>query len=71
MAYHDFAFQADAKVRLQRPHCPRCGDAPLFPHIAEFAGERRIRHSWVCETCGNAFQTTVKLPSGAGARDRD
>ena len=70
MTYHDITFQTDAKVsRMKRPHCPRCGDMPLFPHAAEFAGERRIRHSWVCETCGNAFQTTVRLPGGNRPRD--
>lgn len=69
MAFHDVEIQAESVVhRLERPKCPRCGDVPLFPHTAEFAGERRIRHSWVCETCGNAFQTTIKLPGGGKSR---
>ena len=68
MAFHDIAFQAESEVfRLHRPNCPRCGDTPLFPHTAEFAGDRRIRHSWVCETCGNPFQTTIKVPGAVGS----
>ena len=63
MMFHDTAVQTESEVpRLDRPHCPRCGDKPLFPHMAEFAGERRVRHSWACETCGNAFQTTIQIP---------
>jgi transposase-like protein len=67
MLCHD-AFQAESVVRLEQPDCPRCGDATLFPHTAEFAGEGQIRHGWICETCGSAFQTTIELPRGARRR---
>ena len=46
---------------IARPHCPRCGEAPLAPVASEFLAEGRIRHSWTCETCGTSFRTAVKL----------
>ena len=67
MTYHGVTFRtATAATYLERSGlgrsgCPRCGDIPLFPEVAEFAGERCIRHTWVCEGCGHTYQTDVQL----------
>jgi ribosomal protein S27AE len=66
MTLHGVAIRAASKsYRFEQPSCPRCGDAPFLPEAAEFAGEGRIRHSWICEGCGHVFQTAVKLPGRA------
>ena len=62
MTLHGITFRAASEVhRIEQPSCPRCGDALFLPEAAEFAGEGRIRHSWVCEGCGHAFQTAIRL----------
>jgi RNase P subunit RPR2 len=48
--------------------CARCGDTLFAPERSEFAGERRVRHVWACESCGYAFRTLVHVVSRAGLR---
>jgi hypothetical protein len=42
-----------------RPHCPQCANMLLAPEIAEFAGEGRVHHTWLCDACGHEFRTAV------------
>ena len=42
-----------------RPYCPQCNNILLAPEAAEFAGEGRVRHSWLCDGCGYEFHTAV------------
>lgn len=46
-----------------RPVCPQCADRLVAPRIAAFAGEGRIWHMWLCETCDHEFVTCVDLRS--------
>ena len=69
MTLHGVAFRAESEAhRIEQPCCPRCGDTLFLPEMAEFAGEGRIRHSWVCEGCGHAFHTAIKLRSRSKSR---
>lgn len=67
MTLHGAMFRAASAANcFEQPNCPRCGDTLLMPEAAEFAGEGRIQHSWVCEGCGQAFQTAVELLNSSG-----
>ena len=44
-----------------RPLCPHCTSEQLVPEQSEFAGEGRIRHTWICEPCGHEFRTAVEF----------
>jgi len=62
MTCHDVTIQAASAVTChERPGCPCCGDIVLLPVAAEFAGQGCVRHTWVCEGCGHAFQTAVRF----------
>jgi hypothetical protein len=62
MALHDIVFQAESNSRrLEWPRCPCCGETPFLPQTAEFAGDYRVRHNWLCENCGHPFQTVVRV----------
>jgi len=43
------------------PVCPDCGDCLLAPETSEFVDSGEIRHTWLCDSCGNALQTRVPL----------
>lgn len=43
------------------PRCPRCGDRMVAPELSEFVDRGEIRHHWLCDTCGQAFETSVRL----------
>jgi hypothetical protein len=49
---------------FEQPRCPCCNDILLLPDTAEYVGGGCIRHSWVCESCGHPFQTTVDMFDG-------
>jgi transposase-like protein len=54
---------------LSRPNCPRCGSALLVAEESRFSSSGRIDHDWLCDQCGNAFVTSIKLgrvPARAG-----
>ena len=69
MELHDNVFQAESAVgRLEWPQCPCCGETPFLPQTAEFAGDYRVRHNWLCENCGNPFQTIVRVIRGHRSR---
>jgi uncharacterized protein with PIN domain len=45
-----------------RPSCPRCGEllmAPERPEFSECLSRVKIRYFWVCDGCGNSFDTLV------------
>jgi predicted RNA-binding Zn-ribbon protein involved in translation (DUF1610 family) len=46
---------------LSRPKCPRCGSALLVAEESRFSPTGRIDHDWLCDECGNAFVTSIKL----------
>jgi RNase P subunit RPR2 len=46
---------------LPRPHCPRCQDTLVAPERAEFLGEGRIRHNWICESCTHEFRMLIEV----------
>jgi hypothetical protein len=45
------------------PLCPHCGDCLLAPEASELIDHEEIRHTWICESCGGALQTSVSLPA--------
>jgi predicted RNA-binding Zn-ribbon protein involved in translation (DUF1610 family) len=46
---------------LSRPKCPRCGSALLVAEESRFSTGGRIDHAWLCDDCGHAFGTSIKL----------
>lgn len=50
-------------VGLGRPNCPRCGSILLMAEESRFNIRGRIDHAWSCDDCGNAFVTSIRLPS--------
>ena len=46
---------------FEQPRCPCCNDLLLVPDAAEYAGGGCIHYSWVCESCGNPFQTAIDM----------
>ena len=44
-----------------RPHCPDCGVEQFVPERSEFAGEGRVQHVWLCESCNHLFSTAVEF----------
>jgi ribosomal protein L37AE/L43A len=54
---------------LQRvPHpCAQCGATIIAPEWSEYLSERRVRHTWSCETCGYQFESSVYFPASEPA----
>lgn len=46
---------------LSRPKCPRCHSTLLVAEESRFSATGRIDHDWLCDDCGNAFVTSIKL----------
>ena len=42
-----------------RPLCPECGREQFVPEQSSFVDDGCIRHAWLCEACGNAFNTQI------------
>ncbi len=60
------ALRADADGqgrRSLRPSCPKCHDIMIAATASEHVSRCHVRHLWVCESCGHAFATSVKLPA--------
>lgn len=71
MMAHNMMFRVESVVRrFEPPTCPQCGDESFLPQEAAFAGEGRIRHTWVCEGCGHEFRTSVEIPASQRGADR-
>jgi RNase P subunit RPR2 len=47
--------------RLPFPSCPECHAVLIAPAASAHVSERDVRHAWLCEECGHAFTTTVRL----------
>jgi ribosomal protein L37AE/L43A len=47
--------------------CAQCGDELFAPDWSEYLDECRIRHLWVCESCGYQFETLVRYPAAGAA----
>ena len=48
---------------FSRPLCPECGREQFVPEQSSFVDEGCIRHAWLCEACGNAFNTHIEFDS--------
>jgi hypothetical protein len=41
--------------------CIRCNDGLIAPDWSKYISERRVSHSWSCDSCGHRFQTLHHL----------
>jgi transposase-like protein len=48
---------------FSRPLCPECGLEQFVPEQSSFVEDGGIRHAWLCEGCGNAFNTNIEIGS--------
>jgi hypothetical protein len=64
------ALRVDAEQarRLPFPSCPECHAVMVAAAASALVSERQIRHAWLCEDCGHAFTTTVRLTFGRARR---
>lgn len=46
---------------FSRPLCPECGRELYVPEQSSFVGDGCIRHAWLCEACGKAFNTHIDI----------
>lgn len=65
----------DVIVTLMTPSgfgiaCASCGDSVIAPYWSQFVCREQVRHFWVCESCGQGFDTTVELGRKAAAKKR-
>ncbi len=50
--------------------CTSCGDTVIAPHWSQFVCRDKVRHLWICESCGKQFDTTVQLSGKAATSCR-
>jgi hypothetical protein len=41
--------------------CRRCNDKLIAPNWSTYVSERHIRHFWICDGCGQHFETSDRL----------
>jgi ribosomal protein S27AE len=58
----DTAESARPRAQLE---CTQCGNSLFMPEWSELVDEHRVRHLWQCDTCGYAFETTVRFAAAA------
>ena len=46
---------------FSRPLCPECGLEQFVPEQSAFVEDGGIRHAWLCEDCGHAFDTNIAV----------
>ena len=46
---------------FSRPLCPGCGREQFVPEQSSFLEDGCIRHAWLCEACGKAFNTHIDI----------
>jgi ribosomal protein S27AE len=53
----------DTRKFVPRPVniCAQCGDTIFMPEWSEHVDDCRVRHLWACQSCGYAFETTVRF----------
>ncbi len=44
-----------------RPNCPQCGSLLLIAEQSAFNLDGHIRHSWLCDACGQEFTTSITI----------
>ncbi len=49
------------EVQLSRPNCPQCGSLVLIAEHSAFNPDGHIRHSWLCDACGEEFTTSIRV----------
>jgi len=42
--------------------CAQCGETLFMPEWSEYLDRDRVRHLWVCDSCGYKFETLVAFP---------
>jgi hypothetical protein len=61
------AVRAPVALNDNRPAgqiCPACGAwAPIAPIASDYLGGGQIHHHWMCEPCGHAWTTAVRILS--------
>jgi rubredoxin len=50
-------------VTYSKNNCPQCSAWLLAPDWSEYLDDRRVRHTWSCETCGYQYETAVYFPA--------
>ncbi len=65
MDFHHPRGAAKASRARSQIECAQCGNSLFMPEWSELVDERRVRHLWQCETCGYAFETTVRFAEAA------
>jgi transcription elongation factor Elf1 len=61
--------QNSKRRETRKPHsgarplieCAQCGEYLYLPEWSECIDRNRVRHLWACDTCGYAFETTVRF----------
>lgn len=41
--------------------CPHCSELVVAPEASEFVSDGEVRHIWSCDSCGNEFETAVRM----------
>jgi uncharacterized protein with PIN domain len=67
MALHPDTAEAARTVAYAKNRCPQCNEWLLAPDWSEYLSERCVRHTWSCEACGYAFETSVFFAQAAAA----
>ncbi len=55
------ACPAPCGAQLSRPNCPQCGSLLLIAEQSEFNLDGHIRHTWLCDVCGEEFTTAIRM----------
>jgi hypothetical protein len=45
--------------------CAQCRDRLYVPEWSELVDDRRMRHLWICDSCGYQFETMVRFREAA------
>ena len=59
MALHPDTAEKARTVAYAKNRCPQCNEWLLAPDWSEYLSQRCVRHTWSCEACGYAFETSV------------
>jgi RNase P subunit RPR2 len=54
------------QLHSSRPKCPHCSSALVVAEEARLGLSGRIDYDWLCDDCGNAFRTSIKLGRNFG-----
>jgi hypothetical protein len=65
MALHPDTAEQARMFAYAKNKCPQCNDWLLAPDWSEYLNKRCVRHTWSCEACGYAFETSVFFADAA------